>query len=154
MEKLTTFKLLPEKDKSYENTPWTWVLFLVLIELGIGAIAVIIVTILGLKSQSWIGIVAAMSGSMSFAMSAEKRQPGVLTKKIKEQLSLRAAIVMTIIGIAYFKVMQFIDPDGLQLPWPWLLGIIIVAFIFNWLAHRYGLNQGQKNATQYKSPSH
>ena len=124
-----------------------WVLFLVLIELAIGAIAAIVLAILQTKTHSWIGVVAAMSGSMSFAMYAETSQRGVLTEKIKSQLALRASIVLTIIGVVYFWVLQLIAPaEVFQLPWYWLFVIVAVASAFNWLAHKFGLNQGQKHS--------
>lgn len=147
MKKLLALKLLPEKDRSYENAPWTWVLFLVLIELAIGAIAVIVLAILQTKTHSWIGMVAAMTASMSFAMYAEASQRGVLTEKIKRQLALRASIVLTIIGVVYFWLLQLMATDEtFQLPWYWLIVIVAVAFVFNWLAHKFGLNQGQKHS--------
>ena len=138
--------LLPVPGQRYESVPWGWVLGLVLIELVLAIVLGIIVSVMNVNVGASIGVVTAMSGGMMFAIYAEQRSFGVLTKPLKRQLALRSAAVVSILGTSATAPAFLGETSGMEPRTTSLIiaGVFAVTFLLNWLVHLVGLSQGQR----------
>jgi hypothetical protein len=138
--------LLPVRGAAYSVVPWGWVICLILIELILSIILGVIMSVFGINAGSAIGVVNAMSGSMTFAMYAEQRSLGVLTKTLKRQLALRSAFLVSVLGTSLTAPAFLGETEGVASQYTALIiaGVFVATFLLNWVVHLIGLNQGQR----------
>lgn len=127
---------------------------LVAMQLGIGAVAAGIVSLLPLKgSQSWVGAVGALSGSLLFTLWKEKRAPGYVAPKV-HRLAIAAAVLQIQIGAAFGLLLMVSDPELRSMlerelsPGTIVLliaGVLVVGGILIYACTRFGLRLGLKS---------
>jgi hypothetical protein len=134
---------LPSQRPNLTLIPFTWVIGLVAFEIGIDLLAAVVLRIFGSTPQSWIGIVGAMTASMTYAMLAEQRNPGALNRLVKYQLAAFSTLIVAVIGFAavFVAAEKEFALDSL-IVWAFIIFALLVSFG----VHVSGMNQGIRMA--------
>ena len=99
---------------------------------------------MGDKIPSSLGGVVGLVSAISFGQWAEFRSPGLLTTKIRKELSLKISFLLVLVGVlpVYMSNAEAEDPLSKST----LLIIFIFAYILSFGIHYLGLGQGARIA--------
>jgi len=98
---------LPEKNSTFTEVQWPWIVTLLSWQLGISLIVGLIIELLPFEVGSGLGIIGTMVGAQQMGMLLERRCPAMTTKQHRKKFAIRSTFILTTLSLVLLLIANY-----------------------------------------------